>query len=80
MSDLPPLSAQAPVAALGMWCVPQALRPLGISMMTITIHLLGDVPSPPLLGLIQTGLSQARATPLILRFTVGPMAPPVARS
>ena len=49
---------QAPVAAVGMWSVPTVLRPLGISLMTVSIHLLGDVPSPPLLGLIQTALSE----------------------
>ena len=46
---------QAPVAALCMWCVPTDLRPLGVSMMTVSIHLLGDVPSPPLVGLLQVG-------------------------
>ena len=49
---------QSPMAALGMWSVPPQLRPLGISLMTVTIHLFGDVPSPPILGLIQTELSK----------------------
>lgn len=52
---------QSPVAALGMWTVPPVLRPLGISLMTVSIHLLGDVPSPPLLGLIQTALAEVIA-------------------
>lgn len=46
---------QAPVAALGMWTVPPSLRPLGASLMTVAIHALGDVPSPPLLGALQVG-------------------------
>ncbi len=37
---------------MGMWCVPPALRPLGISLKTIFIHVLGSVPSQPLLGLL----------------------------
>jgi hypothetical protein len=55
---LPRLVPQAPVVAVQMWCVPQSLRALGVSLMTSSIHLLGDVPSPPLLGLLQTRLSQ----------------------
>ncbi|GFR52405.1 hypothetical protein Agub_g14975, partial [Astrephomene gubernaculifera] len=51
---------QAPVAALGMWCVPPALRPLGASLMTVSIHLLGDVPSPPLVGLLQGRLAAGK--------------------
>jgi len=50
-------ASQAPVAALGMWSVPAQLRPLGISLTTTAIHLLGDVPSPPLVGWLQSALS-----------------------
>eukprot|EP00879_Flechtneria_rotunda_P017725 GHRR01018581.1.p1 GENE.GHRR01018581.1~~GHRR01018581.1.p1 ORF type:complete len:498 (+),score=156.86 GHRR01018581.1:326-1819(+) len=53
---------QAPVGAIGMWSVPAALRPLAISMVTVSIHLLGDVPSPPLVGALQTAL-EARKPP-----------------
>ncbi|GIL51235.1 hypothetical protein Vafri_7090, partial [Volvox africanus] len=53
---------QAPVAATGMWCVPAELRPLGASLMTVAIHLLGDVPSPPLVGLLQTRLAAGKDT------------------
>lgn len=51
------MGPQAPVAAIGMWCVPPELRPLGASLMTVSIHLLGDVPSPPLVGLLQQRLA-----------------------
>jgi hypothetical protein len=51
---------QAPVAAIGMWSVPTALRPLAISMVTVSIHLLGDVPSPPLVGALQSALEQGK--------------------
>lgn len=49
---------QAPVGAIGMWAVPAALRPLAISMVTVSIHLLGDVPSPPLVGALQSALER----------------------
>ncbi|KAG2496928.1 hypothetical protein HYH03_004934 [Edaphochlamys debaryana] len=51
---------QAPVAAVGMWCVPPELRPMGASLMTVAIHLLGDVPSPPLVGLLQSSLAAGK--------------------
>lgn len=51
---------QAPVAAVSMWCVPNALRPLGISLTTMAIHLFGDVPSPPLLGWLQSKLTEGK--------------------
>lgn len=51
---------QAPVGAIGMWAVPPALRPLAISMVTVSIHLLGDVPSPPLVGALQSALEAGK--------------------
>jgi hypothetical protein len=51
---------QAPVAAISMWAVPSALRPMAMSLMTLAIHLGGDVPSPPLLGALESAL-EARA-------------------
>ena len=61
MAPLHPLeSLQAPVAALGMWCVPPTLRPLGASLMTVCIHLFGDVPSPPITGAIQSHLADGK--------------------
>jgi hypothetical protein len=41
-----------------MWSVPPKLRPLAIALNTIVLHLLGDVPSPPLIGFIQTKLEE----------------------
>lgn len=52
---------QAPIAGLSMWCVPRALRPLAVSCITIVIHVLGDVPSPPLLGALQARLSRGKS-------------------
>jgi hypothetical protein len=56
----PPPPPQAPVGAIGMWSVPPSLRPLAISICTIIMHLLGDVPSPPLTGYLQTRLEQGK--------------------
>ncbi|KAI8476328.1 MAG: major facilitator superfamily domain-containing protein [Monoraphidium minutum] len=56
----------APVGGIGMWSVPPPLRPLGISLTTIVMHLLGDVPSPPLLGYLQTRLEHGK-TPELAR-------------
>mmetsp|Transcript_5787 Transcript_5787/g.10034 ORF Transcript_5787/g.10034 Transcript_5787/m.10034 type:complete len:512 (-) Transcript_5787:461-1996(-) len=51
---------QAPAVAVQMWCVPPVLRPLGASLTTVCIHLLGDVPSPPALGWLQSRLSEGK--------------------
>jgi MFS transporter, Spinster family, sphingosine-1-phosphate transporter len=57
-AELAMFSSQAPVGALGLWSVPPGLRPLGISLTTTAIHLLGDVPSPPLVGWLQSALER----------------------
>uniref|UniRef100_A0A383V931 Major facilitator superfamily (MFS) profile domain-containing protein n=1 Tax=Tetradesmus obliquus TaxID=3088 RepID=A0A383V931_TETOB len=61
LGELALFMMQAPVNAIGMWSVPPALRPLAISMVTVSIHLLGDVPSPPLVGAIQSALEAGKA-------------------
>ena len=47
------VALQAPNTAVVLWSVPSRLRPLAMSVQVIVIHVLGDVPSPPLLGLLQ---------------------------
>ena len=44
---------QAPSNAVVLWSVPPGLRPFAVSMSIVLTHLLGDVPSPPLLGAFQ---------------------------
>jgi hypothetical protein len=61
LGELALFMMQAPVNAIGMWSVPPVLRPLAISMVTVSIHLLGDVPSPPLVGAIQSALEAGKA-------------------
>mmetsp|Transcript_10894 Transcript_10894/g.32645 ORF Transcript_10894/g.32645 Transcript_10894/m.32645 type:complete len:526 (-) Transcript_10894:2458-4035(-) len=51
---------QAPANAIVLWSVPPALRPLACSVQVVVTHLLGDVPSPPLLGLLQGWLKNWR--------------------
>ena len=51
---------QAPVNAVALWSVPTELRPLAMSLSVVVIHLLGDVPSPPLLGWLQDYLRNWR--------------------
>lgn len=53
-------SPQAPSNALCMWTVPLGLRPFAMSVMVVAMHLLGDVPGPPLLGLLQGHLNNWR--------------------
>jgi hypothetical protein len=57
----PPLS-QAPSNAICMWSVPPGLRPFAMSMSVVAMHVLGDVPGPPLLGLLQSALCNWRAS------------------
>jgi hypothetical protein len=45
--------ASGPSNAVNMWSVPVDLRPQAVSFSTIISHLVGDVPSPPFLGLLQ---------------------------
>lgn len=47
------LPAQGPNTAVVLWSVPARLRPFAMSLQVIIIHVLGDVPSPVLLGWLQ---------------------------
>ena len=52
--------AQGPNTAVVLWCVPARLRPFAMSVQVIVIHVLGDVPSPVLLGWLQERLQNWR--------------------
>ena len=39
--------------AVGMWSIPLPQRPAGQAYLVVAMHLLGDVPSPPLVGALQ---------------------------
>lgn len=46
--------------AVLLWSVPPGVRPLAMSLSVVATHLLGDVPSPLLLGLLQGWLRNWR--------------------
>ena len=52
---------QAPSNAVALWSVPPLLRPFGMAILIICIHLGGDVPSPPALGWLQGKLDNWRS-------------------
>lgn len=58
-AELALFAVSGPVNAAYMWAVPAAVRPLACAMTTVGIHLLGDVPSPPLAGLLVDRLQGA---------------------
>mmetsp|Transcript_25487 Transcript_25487/g.83907 ORF Transcript_25487/g.83907 Transcript_25487/m.83907 type:complete len:499 (+) Transcript_25487:161-1657(+) len=47
---------QAPVVAVAMWCVPTRLRAVSMGVITVLIHVCGDVPSPILTGYLKDRL------------------------
>lgn len=47
------MRGQSPANVVAMESVPPVLRPLAIAFSTIAVHVLGDVPSPPILGALQ---------------------------
>ncbi|XP_026393269.1 probable sphingolipid transporter spinster homolog 2 isoform X3 [Papaver somniferum] len=59
-------AAQAPVNFVCLHCVKPSLRPISMAMSTVAIHIFGDVPSSPLVGLLQDHLNNWRSTALIL--------------
>jgi len=47
---------QGPVNFVCLHCVNPSLRPLSMAMCTVATHLFGDVPSSPLVGVLQVCL------------------------
>ena len=52
------------VDAVGMWSIPLPQRPAGQAYLVVAMHLLGDVPSPPLVGALQGTAVPALDCPL----------------
>lgn len=44
---------QGPVNFVCLHCVKPSLRPLSMAISTVSIHIFGDVPSSPLVGVFQ---------------------------
>ncbi|KAK6156736.1 hypothetical protein DH2020_010984 [Rehmannia glutinosa] len=66
IGELLVFATQAPVNFVCLHCVKPSLRPLSMAISTVSIHIFGDVPSSPLVGLLQDRIDNWRATALIL--------------
>ncbi|KAL0335007.1 UNVERIFIED_CONTAM: putative sphingolipid transporter spinster2 [Sesamum radiatum] len=68
IGELLVFATQAPVNFVCLHCVKPSLRPLSMAISTVSIHIFGDVPSSPLVGLLQDHINNWRVTALILTF------------
>lgn len=59
-------ATQAPVNYVCLHCVKPSLRPLSMAISTVSIHIFGDVPSSPLVGILQDRVNNWRETALVL--------------
>ncbi|OWM66154.1 probable sphingolipid transporter spinster homolog 2 [Punica granatum] len=66
VGELLVFATQAPVNFVCLHCVKPSLRPLSMAMSTVSIHIFGDVPSSPLVGVLQDHVNNWRETALIL--------------
>ncbi|CAH8388222.1 unnamed protein product [Eruca vesicaria subsp. sativa] len=66
IGELLVFATQAPVNYVCLHCVEPSLRPLSMAISTVAIHILGDVPSSPLVGIVQDHINSWRKTALIL--------------
>ncbi|XP_058217598.1 probable sphingolipid transporter spinster homolog 2 [Rhododendron vialii] len=57
---------QGPVNFICLQCVQPSMRPISMAMSVVAIHVFGDVPSAPLVGVLQDYLKDWRKTTLIL--------------
>ncbi|MQL84274.1 hypothetical protein Taro_016788 [Colocasia esculenta] len=63
-------ATQGPVNFVCLHCVKPSMRPLSMAMSTVSIHIFGDVPSSPLVGVLQ-GASCLRLVHLFRRVKGG---------
>ncbi|WVY92678.1 hypothetical protein V8G54_031766 [Vigna mungo] len=66
IGELLVFATQGPVNYVCLRCVKPSLRPLSMAMSTVAIHIFGDVPSSPLVGVLQDSINNWRTTALIL--------------
>ncbi|KAG9134044.1 hypothetical protein Leryth_004747 [Lithospermum erythrorhizon] len=66
IGELLVFATQGPVNYICLHCVKPSLRPLAMAMSTVSIHVFGDVPSSPLVGVIQDQINNWRVTSLML--------------
>nr|XP_011458313.1 PREDICTED: probable sphingolipid transporter spinster homolog 2 [Fragaria vesca subsp. vesca] len=74
VGELLVFATQGPVNYICLHCVKPSMRPLAMAMSTVSIHLFGDVPSSPLVGVLQDYINNWRATALILTSVFIPAA------
>nr|GMD66406.1 probable sphingolipid transporter spinster homolog 2 [Ipomoea batatas] len=66
IGELLVFAVQAPVNYVCLHCVKPSLRPLSMAMSTVSIHIFGDVPSAPLVGVLQDHVNNWKLTALAL--------------
>ncbi|XP_019424506.1 PREDICTED: probable sphingolipid transporter spinster homolog 2 [Lupinus angustifolius] len=74
IGELLVFATQGPVNYVCLHCVKPSLRPLSMAISTVAIHIFGDVPSSPLVGLLQDHIHNWRTTALILTSIFFPAA------
>ncbi|KAK7319532.1 hypothetical protein RJT34_04254 [Clitoria ternatea] len=74
IGELLVFATQGPVNYICLHCVKPSLRPLSMAISTVAIHVFGDVPSSPLVGIIQDNINNWRTTALILTTIFFPAA------
>lgn len=74
IGELLVFATQGPVNFVCLHCVKPSLRPLSMAMSTVAIHIFGDVPSAPLVGVVQDHINNWRTTALILTTIFFPAA------
>lgn len=66
IGELLVFATQGPVNYVCLHSVKPSMRPLSMAMSTVSIHIFGDVPSSPLVGVVQDHIHNWRATALML--------------
>ncbi|KAK9000151.1 hypothetical protein V6N11_080657 [Hibiscus sabdariffa] len=74
VGELLVFATQGPVNYICLHTVKPSLRPLSMAISTVSIHIFGDVPSSPLVGVLQDADNNWRETALILTSILFPAA------
>ncbi|XP_059445912.1 probable sphingolipid transporter spinster homolog 2 isoform X2 [Corylus avellana] len=74
VGELLVFATQGPVNYISLHCVKPSMRPLSMAISTVSIHIFGDVPSSPLVGVLEDYLDNWRKTALILTAILFPAA------
>ncbi|XP_012074549.2 probable sphingolipid transporter spinster homolog 2 isoform X1 [Jatropha curcas] len=74
IGELLVFATQGPVNFICLHCVAPSMRPLSMAISTVSIHIFGDVPSSPLVGVLQDYVNNWRETALVLTAILFPAA------